>query len=358
MNIHHDRPGDPKSEVNAQISVLLPVYNAERSLQACLESIINQSFTSFETIIVDDGSTDATPDIIARFSLLDSRIKSISFPENRGIVTALNEGLEYCRGRWIARMDADDIMHPQRLEQQKSYCEEHPEIDMLGSRIRLFRERGELTPGQLKYQNWSNGLLSDERIKSNTYAESPIMHPTFFLEKSFYEKMGGYLDNPWAEDYDFILRAYLKGAVFAKLPHVLLEKGDHAFRLARTDKRCKRRAMFQAKARYFAMDSIMTGKKGVIIIGTGSSGRMAAEFLAKQGVVVDGFADNVREHPGRTVAGLPAFSLSMESADRFLSSREKYYFVLCVGDQEGLRTVEKLLNRNGFKEVRDYIRFA
>lgn len=340
------------------ISVLLPLYNAEAYLEQCLESILNQTYAHFEVIAVNDGSTDSSAAILSRYSQTDTRIKPLHLPENKGIVAALNAGTAHCRGKWIARMDADDLMHPQRLEKQLIALQSNPGIDILGCRIKLFRYEGELSPGQIRYRDWSNGLLTDAEIKSNMFAESPIMHPTFFLRLETFKHLGGYLENPWAEDYDILLRAYVKGMRFGKLPDILVDKGDHPERLARTDDRCKRPAMFAAKAHYFAQVlKQWQNKSKITIMGTGSAGHMTFQALKKEGVKIDGFVDNIKSGGDRTVCGKPVACLNKDNASKFFKDHQETLFLLCIGVEEGRQLAEKAFADSGFVEGMDYLRF-
>jgi len=356
-NIVHDRLEGLKFDVEDLISILLPVYNSQLILPECLNSILAQTHHRFEVVAIDDGSTDDTPALLSAYSNKDSRIKVYRFEENRGIVEALNFGLEKCRGPWVARMDADDIMMPERLKIQLSYLAKHPKIDLLGAQVRIFRQDKALTSGQHRYQDWSNSLTTDQSIKAEIYAESPIMHPTFFLTKLFYQRMGGYRSNPWAEDYDFILRAFLKNATFAKIPEVLVAKRDSPTRLARTDVRCKRKAMFNAKAHYFSKSDLERKGKRVLITGTGSSGRKAYAALRKNNVSVHGFVDNTPGDQNRTVCGLPAETLNSETADRFFSEHRDCFFILCIGALDGLEKVKSLLSKYHLQSGKDYVRF-
>ena len=344
--------------MNDLISVLLPLYNAEKTLWKCLKGIRRQSYPDFEVIAVNDGSEDSSGSILKTAASQDKRIRVFTFSANRGIVAALNYGIDQCRGDWIARMDADDIMHSDRLLLQRDHFKTFPETDVLGAGIRLFREDDKLTPGQIRYQDWSNSLLTDQAIKADIFAESPIMHPTFFLRKGFYGEMGGYKDNPWAEDYDFLLRAYARGARFAKLSRILLEKGDSPTRLVRTDVRCKRKAMFHAKAYYFSRKrDFFNGKDKLVIAGSGSSGRMVRKALEREGINVSAFVDNAVDEPGRTISGLPVFSLCAENADRFFADHGNTFFVLCIGVSEGRQMMENMLVEHGFILTADYLRF-
>lgn len=339
------------------ISILLPLYNAETTLLECLESIQRQTYSNFEVIAVDDGSDDASPLILENYALKDPRIKTVSLPGNQGIVTALNRGLAQCQGKWVARMDADDRMHPERLRLQRVYFEQHPDTDLLGGRVKIFRLDGALTPGQTRYQDWSNSLLTDQEIKSEIFAESPLMHPTFFLRKSYYQRLGGYRKTAWAEDYDFLLRAYLQNAIFAKIPQVLLEKRDSPTRLARLDVRCKRRAMFQAKAHFFARTNWLQKKKRLILIGAGSSGRLVKAALSRENIRVDGFADNRRTEADRTVTGVPVEIIDPEHAKSYFLKHSDSFFLLCIGVPKGREKVEAWLKQYGFLVGRDYLRF-
>ena len=279
----------------------------------------------------------------------------IHFPENRGIVAALNQGLGHCRNPWVARMDADDIMMPNRLQTQRMAIADQPEIDLLGCGYRLFRDLETPTAGQRRYQDWSNRLLTDEAIRAEIFVEAPMCHPTFFVRRTLYEKLGGYRDNPWAEDYDFLLRASETGAVFGKLPEILVAKRDGPDRLYRVDPRCKRPAMTAAKAHYFARKFRREGLDEVWILGSGSSGRSLAKALLAEKVPVAGFLDRVEGPPGRMVMGLPA--LRWQTVGRETFGAKKTQILLCVGHTKGRAEVETHLQERGFRPSEDYIPF-
>src|SRR3954468_5693657 len=118
------------------VSVLLAVYNARRYLRQAIDSILAQTFTDFEFIIIDDGSTDDTLAILREYEKRDGRIRLISRP-NKGLTTTLNEGLALARGEFLARMDGDDVALPTRFEKQVTYLRDHPECVLVGSRVLL-----------------------------------------------------------------------------------------------------------------------------------------------------------------------------------------------------------------------------
>ncbi len=339
------------------ISILLPVYNASKFIEECLQSILKQTFRDFETIIVDDGSTDATVRVLLEIIRNDNRFKLIRFQENQGIVAALNCGLEHCSGQWVARMDADDIMHPDRLLKQLTYIKQHTDIDILGAQVQLIREDAAITEGQSNYIDWSNCLIYDSEIKQEIMAESPIIHPTFFLTREFYTKLGGYLDNPWVEDYDFLLRAFNLGAKFGKVAEKLLIKRDHPQRVVRNDIRCKRKAMFAIKAHYFKYSRYYLSNKKLLVIGTGAAGKMLVTALKNENIKVDGFINNDHSNKKQTLKGLPIYLLNDSNANQFFAAHKNTFFISAVGVPEGKKKVKEILQNNHLKAGKDYLKF-
>ncbi len=338
------------------VSVLMPVYNAAFTLPASIESVLGQTFSDLELICVDDGSTDASARLIEEAGRKDPRVRLIR-GRRRGIVAALNRGLRACAGTYVARMDADDIMHEERIEHQLRFFREAGRFDLIGAKVRMISDSGFLSSGVVRYEGWSNSLTEHEDIVREIFVESPLVHPTFFLGKEYYEKLGGYRARPWAEDYDLVLRAYLAGARFGKVPEALLFWRDSAGRLIRNDARCKRGAMFRAKAHYFVKRGLLEKKRSVVIAGTGPSGREVARLLLCEGVTVACFVDN-REGPGgRTVMGIPAFGFPSPAPEGFFRACAGSYFIVCIGDEAGRRDFERGLQRASLRQGKDFMRF-
>ncbi len=146
------------------ISVVLPCYNAEAGLTACLDSLLTQTWADFEIIAVNDGSTDRTLDLLRSFAAQDGRIRVFDRPHG-GVVQAMNFGLEQCRGEYVARMDSDDICLPERLALQKSHLDRHPHLGLVGGRVR-FGGDPELGRGYKAYVDWTNTLVAEEEASS------------------------------------------------------------------------------------------------------------------------------------------------------------------------------------------------
>jgi len=338
------------------ISVLLPVYDGAATLPACLDSVLGQSETDFELVAADDGSADATPALLAARAAADPRVRPLRLP-HRGIVAALNAGLAACRGRYVARIDADDRMHPHRLARQRAFLEAHPACDLAGSLVEGFRLEGPLPPGVRRHEAWLNGMVDDAAIRRGLFIDAPIAHPTFFARRAFYARLGGYRDAPWAEDYDFLLRAAAAGARFGKVPEVLVYRGDSPGRVTRTDPRCHRAAMFRAKAHYLRRDPRLA-ERGAVIAGTGPTGRLAGKALREAGAAVLAFTDNSPGPPGRTVQGVPAHGFPEGTPDAFLEGWRHAHLVVCIGEPPARARFLAQLERLGFREGRDFTRFV
>lgn len=203
-----------------RISVLMPVFNAERYVEAAVRSVLSQTFRDFELLIIDDGSTDASPSILRRLAAIDSRIRLSSRP-NAGLVATLNELLAAASGDLIARMDADDLCRPERFERQCAFLDANPACVALGSRS-LF-----IDPEGWPIFEFMDRFSHDEIEAGLFKPEIAMLHPTVMLRRGAVCALGGYrADFPHVEDLDLFLRLGEVGRL-ANLPDVLLEYRVH-----------------------------------------------------------------------------------------------------------------------------------
>lgn len=183
------------------ISVLIPVYNASRYLRQAVESILGQSYESFEIIAIDDGSTDISLKILYEYAAKDGRVQIISRP-NSGIVGALNDGLSECQGEYIARMDADDWAHPERLARQIGFMQNEAEIVACGTAVHFTDPKGRPVkpcPRPTRHKDIVDLLLKGDG--------GAIIHPTLMVRRDAINKIGGYRNKAlWIEDLDLYLR--------------------------------------------------------------------------------------------------------------------------------------------------------
>jgi glycosyltransferase involved in cell wall biosynthesis len=183
------------------VSVVMSVFNGERFLAEAIESILNQTFRDFEFIIIDDGSTDETPGILVSYQKADPRV-AVLHQVNKGQVPSLNSGCGLARGRYIARIDADDVALPERLERQIAYLEQNPQIALLGSSISNIDEMGR------HLSTWALPT-GDKEIKERLFGlqDIPFCHVTLVFRTEAFRAVNGYRTAfAPAEDYDLWLR--------------------------------------------------------------------------------------------------------------------------------------------------------
>jgi glycosyltransferase involved in cell wall biosynthesis len=206
---------------NPQISVVMPAYNAEKYITEAINSILSQTFTDFEFIIINDASTDSTKEIIGSFQ--DPRIKLINNEQNQGVANSLNIGIAEAKGKHIARMDADDISLPHRLQTQFDFMEQNPEIDICGSWIETFGDNQRIIKVPEKYDD----------IKDELFFSCPMLHPTLIFKKNLNLQYSS--DFPRAEDYDLWCRK-INELKFANIPKVLLHYRIHSNQVGKAKK--------------------------------------------------------------------------------------------------------------------------
>ena len=213
------------------VSVVMPVYNEEEFLMEAIQSILNQTFKQFEFIIVDDYSSDRTYSIMQEASLLDERIKILKNTSIKNNNSAANFGILHARGRYIARMDSDDIALPDRLQKQVDFLESNQEIGVCGTLYACYDRRMEncLTPR-------SNEPLYHEEIKITTQIfgwRGIIMHPTSMIRSDCFEHLYYKTDLPYGQDGNLWLRMLEAGVQFANIPEILLKRRLHSRQVTR-----------------------------------------------------------------------------------------------------------------------------
>ncbi len=236
-----------------RVSIILPVYNAAATLAEAIRSVQDQTFTDWELIVHDDGSTDASPRIAADFAARDPRIRP-DIADHGGIVAALQQACARARGDFLARMDADDRSMPHRLARQLETLEADPEAALCGAAVVMSGDSVGL--GRRRYEAWINRLVTHDDMVRELFVECPIPHPTFLLRRAPFEAVGGYRDAGWAEDYDLCMRLFEAGYRFVKVPEPLLEWRESAGRLSMTDPRYSP-ASFRALKRHYLFQTYL-----------------------------------------------------------------------------------------------------
>lgn len=202
--------------VRPRVSVVMAAYNGAEYLPAAIDSILNQTYGDFEFIIIDDGSTDETPEVIRRYS--DPRICAVRNPQNIGLIGSLNRGLDMARGELVARMDADDESLPNRFEEQVRFLDAHPEIGVCGTAIETFGTRVENRTVE----------CDSARLRCMLLFETGLNHNTVILRRSLIQEHNLRYDPdyPHAEDYELWARL-ADVTEFANLPDKLVRYRLH-----------------------------------------------------------------------------------------------------------------------------------
>ncbi len=239
------------------VSVVLPVYNGADTLARAIESIQAQGHRDWELIVVDDGSKDGSAAIAAAFARLDPRIRLLQC-SHRGLVPTLNMGCVSARGDFIARMDADDVSHPDRFIRQLAWFAENPDGGLCGTHVTMAGDA--IGSGRRRYESWLNSNTTHEDIVRELFVECPMAHPAFMMRHAAFENIGGYRDFDGPEDYDLVMRFWRGGYHLGNVPDVLLDWYEQPGRLSMTSPRYTETAFRQFKRRWLHESRITRGR--------------------------------------------------------------------------------------------------
>ncbi|HEX9578454.1 MAG TPA: glycosyltransferase [Myxococcales bacterium] len=321
------------------VSVLLPCRNVSATLSEALAGVLAQrGAPPLEVICVEDASVDATPSLLG--AVRDQRVRIVR-GQGAGLVPALNLGLSHCRGEFIARMDADDVVHPDRLRLQSEMLARDAALGAVGSLVRCFP--GPLAPGLARLEAWLDSVVSKEECRNARFIEAPLVHPSTTFRREALG--GGWADHGWAEDWDLLLRMAEQGWELAKVPEVLLYWRDSAERLTRTGPAYREEQMFRLRAHYLARGPL---KERVFDVwGAGPTGKRLARELEAHGKRPRAFFDVDRRK--LSARGRPV--LREES----LPAPGEALLVCAVGAAGAREEIRALLAPRGFREGEHFL---
>ena len=318
-------------------------------LATCIDSLARQTDGDFEVVAVDDGSRDATPWLLDDWAAADPRVRVLT-QQRLGLVAALERARSAARGRWLARMDADDVVLPTRLARQRKLAERDPTLALCGCGIRYVPRSG-LGGGALRYERWLNGLVEPADLIRDLFVECPLAHPTFFMRAEAVATVGGYRDRGWPEDYDLLLRLWRSGGRLATVPEVLLEWRDRPDRLSRTHASYAPDAFRRCKAHHLAA-SLLLGRDGVVVWGAGPVGKAFARGLAGEGARVRAFVDLDPRKIGQEIHGAPVI------APPEITAYRGAFCVAAVGQPGARAAIRTSLMQLGWAEGKDFVAVA
>ncbi len=328
------------------VSILLPFYRVEPgAFHDAIRSIAEQTLQAWELILIDNNADSPTREVADEWSRRDIRIRIVEEP-TQGIAFALNCGLREAQYDLIARMDADDVAHPERLEKQVAYANAHPAIGVVATQT-TFDSAITQSEGYAWFVNWQNSIITPEAHAIACFVESPVAHPTVLFRKSLIAQYGPYSTENVPEDYELWLRWFHAGVQFYKIPEPLLVWKDHPQRLSRNHPNYSENAFWQVKCHYLALwlrDKVAADQK-IVVCGAGKLPRSRAALLEQEGIAVAGFTDvKMRQTPDFHFISLSELKTPGE------------YFLLSFIAKRGVgHEIARHFSALGFVEGRDFL---
>lgn len=304
------------------ISIVMPMRNASLYLTECINSIIQQSYTNWELIIVNDHSTDNSYNIVNSFSLKDDRI-SIFNNKGKGIIEALRLAYSKTSGKYITRMDADDIMPIDKLKLMREVLVTHPNCVTTG-KIKYIGKN--LKEGYQKYEAWMNALMENNSHYEQIYRECVIPSPAWMMKRETFENVGAFNSGTYPEDYDLTLRIYkAKTPIIPVKNEVIHIWRDYSERTSRNDPHYAFNTFEVLKTKYF-LNIDYKPNKTLVLWGGGKKGKNIA-LLLKQHRVNFIWACNNSKKINQSIYGI-----KMQDIDAIFDTNTIYQTIIAVAN--------------------------
>ena len=263
------------------ISILMPVKNAGPYLEDCLTSIVNQSYTDWELIAVNDHSDDNSVVILEAFAGRDDRIQWVNH-SGHGIIEALRTAYAHSTGNRITRMDADDLMSTDKLDQMAALLGQSGAGHLVTGYVEYFSSTG-IGDGYAKYAKWLNDLSEQENNFVEIYKECVIPSPCWMIARDDFERCGGFLNNLYPEDYDLCFRFREAGLRIRTVKKVIHHWRDHSSRASRNDPNYLDNRFLELKLYYF-LKADYNSSKELVLWGAGKKAKLIAQYLLDKGI--------------------------------------------------------------------------
>ena len=331
-----------------RVSVLVPVRDEEPFLREALQSLSAQTFSDFEAIVVDDGSTDGSAALAEAHARVDSRFRVVRMPA-AGVVAAMERGRSEARAPLLARIDADDVALPERLEVQVEAVEAEG-LAACGGGVEYFPAAA-VRDGARRYERWINGLTTIEAAARDVFVECVLPSPALLVRRDALDAVGGFRDCGWPEDYDLVLRLWARGMRFRNVDGVVLRWREHPERLSRTDGAYSLDAFVRCKVHHLRA-TLLWFDDGVVIWGAGPVGKSFARELAASGVTVRAFVDVDPRKIGKFVQRAPV--VAVDDAPRFGDA----FAIGAVAGEEARSRIREMVAAQGRREGVDFVAVA
>ena len=278
-----------EDNISPLVSVIIPFYNAPR-LHIAIQSILNQTFRDFELILIDNSSNDGSSEVAKKYAIQNDRIKLLQ-ERRRGVFWAMNKGIEVAKGKFIARMDADDYSFPERLICQLAEFEKNPSLGLISGLVEY--EGDEKNEGFRLYVDWMNKIIDEADIYKSQFIEFPLANPSVMIRRELFKQVGPYREGDFPEDYEFFLRLQSIGVKMKKVKQKIIKWYDSPIRLTRTDPRYSTDAFYKIKARYLAkwLSDHNPFHPNILVWGAGRLSRRRSNYLLEYGISITQYID-------------------------------------------------------------------
>jgi hypothetical protein len=334
-----------------KLSVLLPARNAASTVGRALRSVCKSRGLvlgrDFEIVVVAHESTDDTR---ARIAAFGDRVRVVDAPAAWSLPRVLEEGRRACTAPVVARMDADDLMHPDRLQRDLAWLDARPDVDVVACRTKVLRrDRGHALSS---YVAWQNGVSTAEEHAREMWIEQPLCHPAATFRARVVDEVGGYRDGPFAEDYDLFLRLVLRGARIEKRPEVHHGWREHPHMSTRKDPRYHRDGFAQLKAQGL-VQRFHVDERPLFIAGAGKEGGRIGRALVAAGALPTAYFDVADRRIGRVRHGAPTLDVARMRDEK--QAQPSAFCVAAVGTSGSRSVVRGALFDAGFREGHDAV---
>ena len=328
-----------------KVSVVLPFYNAEQSLSRAIESIARQEMEDFECILVDNNSTDASPEVARSWQQEDPRFR-LGEESQQGVMFASNRGCELASGTLLARMDADDRAYPQRLQLQSEFLDRHPEYGAVDGLVKHVGDP-DSTGGFRRFVKWSNSVVTHEEIYHRRFIEAPIVNPTAMWRRETMDRHGLYRSGDFPEDYEMWLRWLDQGVKIAKIPAVVLDWHDSEERLTRTHPIYSDRAFYEIKSRYLAkwLSEHNPFHPEVWVWGASRISRRRARILENRGIRIGTYIDT--KHSRQLEREVVYYD--------DLPGSGRGFILTYIRQMDNREKIQEFIESRGYREGKDYL---
>jgi len=330
------------------VSILIPFKNTSKYLKECLDSIINQTYTNWELLIIDDGSTDDSYSIVSLYSNKDSRIKLYK-NDGSGIIDALNLAFQNSSGVFVTRMDSDDIMTPNKLEVMVNSLNRYEKGHIALGLVSYFSKDG-ISDGFAKYEQWLNKLTKKGENYSEIYKECVVPSPCWMTFREDLIKCEAFLPNRYPEDYDLAFRFYKYGIKCIPNNDILHHWRDYPIRTSRTHEHYAQNHFIDLKLNYF-LELNYDASRPLVIWGAGLKGKTVAKKLVEKNIPFHWICDNPKKINKHIYnQKLKAFI--------FLEDLNNPQSIITVANVQAQKEIKSYLHDQKMKSMTDYFFFC